>query len=60
MSEILRITRTNEYFYREPVTFGPHVAMQRPREGQNLHIQRGRFETSPKAKVRWMRDVYDN
>lgn len=60
MSELLRITHTTEYFYREPVIFGPHAAMLRPREGHDLHIQRGRFEISPEAKVRWMRDVYDN
>ncbi|HAB17882.1 MAG TPA: hypothetical protein DCE44_15680, partial [Verrucomicrobiales bacterium] len=34
----IRITHRTEYFYREPVTFGPHRAMMRPREGHDLRI----------------------
>jgi transglutaminase-like putative cysteine protease len=56
----IRITHTTEYFYKEPVTFGPHRALMRPREGHDLHIEHGRFEISPTASVRWLRDVDAN
>jgi transglutaminase-like putative cysteine protease len=56
----LRITHTTEYSYREPVTFGIHRALMRPREGHDLHIESGRFEIFPEATVRWVRDLDDN
>lgn len=56
----IRITHTTEYRYSEPVTFGPHRALMRPREGHELHIDRARLEIEPKATVRWLRDVNSN
>jgi transglutaminase-like putative cysteine protease len=56
----VRITHRTEYFYRVPVAFGPHRALVRPREGHDLHIASSRFEVSPSAEVRWLRDVYGN
>ena len=56
----IRITHTTDYFYRVPVTFGPHRALMRPREGHDVHIEGGRFRIEPKATVRWLRDVYAN
>jgi len=56
----IRITHQTRYLYHEPVHFGPHRAMMRPREGHDLHIARGRVQVSPTAKVRWLRDVYNN
>lgn len=60
MPQKIRILHTTEYFYHEAVTFGPHTAMLRPREGHDLHIDRGSFESTPQANLRWKRDVYDN
>lgn len=56
----IRIIHKTEYFYNQPVTFGPHRALMRPREGHDLHIARGAVDIEPKAKVRWLRDIYDN
>lgn len=56
----LRITHTTEYFYREPVSFEPHRALVRPREGHDVHIVSSRLEIEPKADVRWLRDTYGN
>ncbi|HEY8901590.1 MAG TPA: transglutaminase family protein [Chthoniobacterales bacterium] len=56
----LRITHTTEYRYHEPVTFGPHRAFVRPREGHDVHIEGSLLQITPKAKVRWFRDMYGN
>jgi hypothetical protein len=56
----MRIQHMTEYLYRQPVKFGPHRALMRPREGHDLHIARARVSISPMATVRWLRDTYDN
>jgi len=56
----LRIIHLTEYYYHEPVTFGPHIAMLRPREGHDVHISSARAEVEPKAAVRWLRDINGN
>lgn len=56
----LRITHLTEYRYHEPVTFGPHRAFMRPREGHDVHIEGSLLEISPKASIRWFRDMYGN
>lgn len=56
----IRITHETCYHYHEAVSFGPHRAMMRPREGHDVHIAGGRVEIEPKASLRWLRDVYDN
>jgi transglutaminase-like putative cysteine protease len=56
----IRILHQTEYQYRQPVKFGPHRALMRPREGHDLHIARARVSIAPRATVRWLRDTYDN
>ncbi len=56
----IRIVHKTEYHYSEPVAFGPHRAMMRPREGHDVHIVRGRLDVAPTATVRWLRDIYGN
>ena len=56
----IRIVHRTEYHYNQPVTFGPHRAMLRPREGHDVQIVRGRLDVEPMATVRWLRDVYGN
>jgi len=34
----IRIIHKTEYHYNEPVTFGQHRALMRPREGHDVHI----------------------
>jgi len=52
----IRIIHKTEYFYNQPVTFGTHRAMMRPREGHDVHIVRGSIDIEPNAEVRWLRD----
>ena len=56
----IRITHVTEYHYHKPVTFGPHRAMLRPREGHDLHIASSKLMIEPEASVRWVRDIYGN
>ena len=56
----IRIIHRTEYHYNEPVSFGPHRVMMRPREGHDVHIVRGRLDVEPAATVRWLRDIYSN
>ncbi len=56
----VRIIHSTEYHYHAPVTFGPHRALLRPREGHDLHIESTRLKIEPKADVRWVRDIYGN
>ncbi len=56
----IRINHTTEYHYDQPVTFGPHRALMRPREGHDVHIESGRLDIEPKATVRWLRDLDAN
>jgi len=56
----IRITHQTEYHYHTPVTFGPHRALMRPREGHHVRIASGRVEIEPAAEVRWLRDIDEN
>lgn len=56
----LQITHLTEYHYQSPVTFTPHRALVRPREGHDVHIESSRLEISPAANIRWIRDMYGN
>lgn len=56
----IRIIHQTEYRYHTPVTFGPHRAMLRPREGHDVHITSARLAIEPEASVRWLRDIYGN
>jgi len=56
----MRILHSTEYLYRQPVKFGPHRALMRPREGHDLHISGARVSIKPRASMRWLRDTYDN
>jgi transglutaminase-like putative cysteine protease len=56
----IRIIHKTEYQYSCPVTFGPHFAMVRPREGHDVRIHKGLINIEPAADVRWLRDLYGN
>ena len=56
----IRIIHKTEYLYKQPVKFGPHRAMIRPREGHDAHIARARVSVEPQAEVTWLRDANDN
>lgn len=56
----IRIIHETVYHYHEPVEFGQHTAMMRPREGHDLHIDEARVEIEPASSLRWLRDIYGN
>ena len=56
----IRIIHETQYHYHQPVKFGPHRALLRPREGHDVHISLSRLSIAPAAAVRWLRDIYGN
>ena len=56
----VRITHRTEYSYTQPVRFGPHRALMRPREGHDVRIVTARLVIEPTATVRWLRDIEGN
>ena len=56
----LRIRHRTAYRYAQPVKFGRHTIMIRPREGHDVHIESSILEIKPAYTIRWMRDVYGN
>jgi transglutaminase-like putative cysteine protease len=56
----IRIFHKTEYFYSEPVQFGTHRVLMRPREGHELRIVDARVAVQPAATIRWLRDIEDN
>lgn len=57
----LDIRHTTTYRYANPVTFGDHRLMFRPRDSHDLRLlETGLTITPTPASVRWMHDVFGN
>jgi transglutaminase-like putative cysteine protease len=56
----LHIRHRTTYSYSEPVRFGQHRLVLRPREGHDSHIVDMHLEIEPAHEVTWVRDVYGN
>lgn len=56
----LRIHHRTTYRYRQPVVFGPHRLMLRPRESRDLRLIAFELTVTPDAKVTWALDVWGN
>jgi len=56
----IRIQHRTTYNYSEPVSFGQHKIMIRPREGHDLHIESSILKITPAHAIHWMRDVNGN
>ena len=56
----IRIIHKTAYYYSEPVRFGTHRALMRPREGHDVQIANAHVEFEPTASVRWLRDIEGN
>ncbi len=48
------------YRYRQPVPFGEHRLMFRPRDSHDLRLIDSALVINPRAEVRWMHDVFSN
>jgi len=57
---ILNVTHRTHYRYTEPVSFGPHRMMMRPRDSHDLRLLNTGLTISPPASVRWLHDVFGN
>ncbi len=54
------ITHTTVYRYSEPVHFGEHRVMFRPRDSHDLRVLATDLECSPAANVRMIQDTHSN
>ena len=54
------ITHTTVYRYKEPVSFGEHRVMFRPRDSHDLRVLATDLKVSPEAIVRMIQDPHSN
>ncbi len=54
------IVHTTTYRYREPVRFGEHRVMFRPRDSHDLRVLATDLQVSPEASVRLIQDPHSN
>lgn len=55
-----RILHRTYYTFSSQVQLGPHVLRLRPREDHEIRIESATLTITPKAALRWHRDVEDN
>jgi transglutaminase-like putative cysteine protease len=61
MRRHLIVRHTTDYQYSEPVTFGRHRMMFRPRDSHTLRLLSTSLTITPKpVHIRWMYDVFGN
>ena len=57
----LTLSHVTTYTYRNPVAFGEHRIMVRPRESFDQHVMEATLAISPEpSEVRWLQDVFGN
>lgn len=54
------IRHRTTYRYRQPVKFGPHRLMLRPRESRDLRLISSNVTVTPNAVLTWAHDVFGN
>ena len=54
------ITHTTTYRYAQPVSFGEHRVMFRPRDSHDLRVLATSLDVSPEASVRMIQDPHSN
>src|SRR5688572_8892570 len=58
---ILTIRHVTTYHYRQPVAFGEHRMMLRPRDDNDQKVLRSRIAISPEPRsIDWTRDDFGN
>ena len=58
---VLTIRHKTEYSYANPVSFGEHRVMLRPRDGHDLRVIALRMSIDPEPiSLRWIHDVFGN
>lgn len=57
----LTISHVTTYRYRQPVSFGEHRIMVRPRESYDQRLLEARLDIDPQpCELRWLHDVFGN
>ncbi len=56
----LSVHHKTVYRYRQPVRFGEHRLMFRPRDSHDMRLIDTRLVIAPQAEVRWLHDVFSN
>ena len=56
----IKIIHTTTYRYAEPVAFGIHRLVARPREGHDIQVENFSLRISPAGAVSWHRDIFGN
>jgi len=56
----LTVRHATTYSYAEPVEFGEHRLMLRPRDSHDLRLVKATLTLSPPASLRWVHDVFGN
>lgn len=57
----LNLSHVTNYTYRQPVSFGEHRLMVRPRESYDQHLLDATLVIEPEpAELRWLHDVFGN
>ena len=56
----LTVHHTTVYSYAEPVSFGEHRLMFRPRDSHTMRLLDTKLAITPRAQVRWLYDVFGN
>lgn len=57
----LAVHHVTTYRYRQPVAFGEHRMMFRPREGHDQRVIEAKLEITPEpSEIRWLHDVFGN
>jgi transglutaminase-like putative cysteine protease len=58
---ILTVRHITTYQYKQPVSFGEHRMMLRPRESHDQRLLESKLEITPKpTNLRWIQDVFCN
>lgn len=57
---ILTVTHRTTYRYAQPVTFGEHRMMMRPRDSHDLRLLDTALTLRPAGAVRWLHDLFGN
>ncbi|MCR9073349.1 MAG: transglutaminase family protein [Alphaproteobacteria bacterium] len=58
--QVLSIVHRTEYTYRQPVRFGEHRLLFRPRDSHDMRLVDSRLHIHPASQVWWMHDVFSN
>ncbi len=56
----LSVKHVTTYKYKQPVKFGEHRLMIRPRDSHDVRLLNATLEIEPQASLRWLYDVFGN